>query len=148
MPISAGSAAAASVDGAAPVGRRSSPLSRPPGDGKAHRVKLRRVRRFAKKNIKKITGRIVTRGARVVTDGLGCFNSVADAGCTHETIATVSGRKAARHPAFKSAIAATFRSGSKKHALAEFEYRSNRRYDLAAMMPRLAWVAVQTPPMQ
>jgi len=68
----------------------------------------------------------VTRGARVVTDGLGCFNSVADADCTHETIATVSGRKAARHPAFKaintvlgnikSAIAATFRSGSRKHA--------------------------------
>ena len=47
----------------------------------------------------------------------------------------------------KSGIAATFRSGSKKHALAEFEYRSNRRYDLAAMMPRLAWVAVRTPPM-
>src|SRR6266849_9614608 len=41
-------------------------------DGKAHRVKLRRVRRFTQKNIKKITGRIVTRGARVVTDGLGC----------------------------------------------------------------------------
>jgi len=40
-------------------------------DGKAHRVKLRRVRRFTKKNIKKITGRIVTRGARVATDGLG-----------------------------------------------------------------------------
>ena len=126
MPISAGSAAAASADGAAPVRRRSSPLTRPPGEGKAHRVKLRRVRRFTKKNIKKITGRIVTRGARVVTDGLGCFNSVADAGCTHETIATVSGRKAARHPAFKaintvlgnikSAIAATFRSGSRKHA--------------------------------
>ena len=129
-------------------------------DGKAHRVKLRRVRRFTKKNIKKITGRIVKRGARVVTDGLGCFNGVADAGCTHEAIVTGSGRKAARHPAFKavntvlgnikSAIAATFRSGSRKHAprrLAEFEYRFNRRYDLPAMMPRLGWVAVRTPPM-
>ena len=129
-------------------------------DGKAHRVKLRRVRRFTKKNIKKITGRIVTRGARVVTDGFGCFNGVADAGCTHEPIITGSGRKAARHPAFKavntvlgnikSAIAATFRSGSKKHAprrLAEFEYRFNRRYDLPAMMPRLGWVAARTPPM-
>jgi ISXO2-like transposase domain len=89
-------------------------------------VKLRRVRRFTKNNIKKIPGRIVTRGARFVTDGLGCFNSVADAGCTHEPIATVSGRKAARHSAFKaintvlgnikSAIAATFRSASRKHA--------------------------------
>jgi hypothetical protein len=73
----------------------------------------------------------VTRGARVVTDGLGCCNGVADAGCTHEPIDVGSGRKAARHPAFKaintvlgnskSAIAATFRSGSSKHALAEFE---------------------------
>ncbi len=31
--------------------------------------------------------------------------------------------------------------------LAEFEYRFNRRYDLAAMIPRLAWAAVQTTPM-
>jgi len=129
-------------------------------DGKAHRVKLRRVRRFTKKNIKKVTARIATRGARVVTDGLGCFNGVADAGCTHEPIITGSGRKAARHPAFravntvlgniKCAIDATFRSGSKKHAprrLAEFEYRFNRRYDLAAMIPRLGWVAVRAAPM-
>ena len=31
--------------------------------------------------------------------------------------------------------------------LAEFEYRFNRRYDLAAMLPRLAKAALQTPPM-
>ena len=30
---------------------------------------------------------------------------------------------------------------------AEFEYRFNRRYDLAAIMPRLGYVAVRTPPM-
>jgi hypothetical protein len=29
----------------------------------------------------------------------------------------------------------------------KFEYRFNRRYDLAAMMPRLGYVAVRTPPM-
>jgi transposase-like protein len=128
--------------------------------GKAHRVKLRRVRRFTKKVIEKVTGRIVTQGSRVVTDGLGCFNGVADAGCTHEAIVTGSGRKAARHPAFnavntvlsniKTAIAATFRAGSSRHAprrLAEFAYRFNRRYDLPSMIPRLGWVAVRTPPM-
>ena len=100
------------------------------------------------------------RGATVITDGLGCFNGVADAGCTHEAIITGSGRKAARHPAFKavntvlgnikSAIIATFRSVSRKHAprrLAEFEYRFNRRYDLPAMIARLGWVAVRTQPM-
>jgi len=31
--------------------------------------------------------------------------------------------------------------------LAEFEYRFNRRYDLAAMMPRLLWAGVRTTPM-
>jgi hypothetical protein len=31
--------------------------------------------------------------------------------------------------------------------LAEFEYRFNRRYDLAAMLSRLTWAAVRTPPM-
>jgi hypothetical protein len=32
-------------------------------------------------------------------------------------------------------------------ALAEFEYRFNRRYDLATIIPRLGWVATRTPPM-
>jgi hypothetical protein len=118
------------------------------------------VRRFTKKVIKAVTSRIVTAGAHVVTDGLGCFRGVADAGCTHEAIVTGSGRKAARHPAFgvvntvpsniETAIAARFRSGAIKHAprrLAEFAYRFNRRYDLPAMIPRLAWVALRTPPM-
>src|SRR5215510_16450985 len=95
-------------------------------EGKAHRVKLRRVRRFTKKNIKKVTGRITAPGARVVTDGLGCFNGVADECCTHESIFTGSGRKTARHPEFRTvntllgnmkiSIAATFRSGSRKQA--------------------------------
>ena len=129
-------------------------------DGKAHRVKLRRVRRFTKKIIKKVTARIVKAGTHVVTDGLGCFNGVAEAGCTHKAIVTGSGRKAARHPAFraintvlaniKTAIAATYRSGAKKHTprrLAEFAYRFNRRYDLPAMIIRLGWVAMRTQPM-
>jgi hypothetical protein len=50
----------------------------------------------------------------------------------------------------KSALLSTFRAVSGKHApraLAEFEYRFNRRYDLAAMIPRLGWIALRTPPM-
>ena len=67
---------------------------------------------------------------------------------------------AARTPAFKwvntalgnikAAITGTYRSISQKHVpryLAEFEYRFNRRYDLAAMMPRLGRAALRTPPM-
>jgi hypothetical protein len=36
---------------------------------------------------------------------------------------------------------------SPQQDVAEFEYRFNRRYDLAAMLPRLATAALQTPPM-
>jgi ISXO2-like transposase domain len=78
----------------------------------------------------------------------------------HQPIITGSGRKAALAPAFKrvnttlgnikSAITGTYRAIHDKHVpryLAEFEYRFNRRYDLAAMMPRLGYIAVRTPPM-
>ena len=96
----------------------------------------------------------------VVSDGLHCFTGVGNAGCVHQPIVTASGRKAALNPAFKwvnttlsnikSAITGTYRTIRDKHVpryLAEFEYRFNRRYDLAAMMPRLGYVAVRTPPM-
>ena len=95
-----------------------------------------------------------------VSDGLSCFRGVADAGCTHQPICTGSGRKAVLTPAFKwvntalgnikTAITGTYRAIRQNHIpryLAEFEYRFNRRYDLAAMMPRLGWAAVRTPPM-
>ena len=47
-------------------------------------------------------------------------------------------------------IVGTYRAISSKHVpryLAEFEYRFNRRYDLAAMIPRLTWASVRTQPM-
>jgi hypothetical protein len=116
------------------------------------------VRRFTKKTIRKVAEKIVKRGSHVVTDGLGCFKGLADAGCTHEPIITGTGRKAARHPSFKAintalannktAIAATFRTASNKHAgrrLAEFAYRFTRRYDLPSLIPRLGWLAAPAP---
>jgi hypothetical protein len=95
----------------------------------------------------------------IIPDGLGCFNGVADAGCVHEAIVTGSGREAACHLTFKavntvlgnikSAIGATFRSGSKEHAPrrpAELEHPSTAAKDLPAMVPRLGWVALRPPP--
>ena len=49
----------------------------------------------------------------------------------------------------KAAIVGTYRSVNSKHVprtLAEFQYRFNRRYDLAAMLPRLCWASTRTPP--
>jgi hypothetical protein len=75
-------------------------------------------------------------------------------------ILTGSGAVSGRSPTFKwvntalgnikAAITGTYRSISSKHVpryLAEFEYRFNRRYDLAAMIPRLTRAATQAPPM-
>ena len=50
----------------------------------------------------------------------------------------------------KRAINGTYHSVSAKHLpryLAEFSYRFNRRYRLEEMVPRLAYVALRTPPM-
>jgi hypothetical protein len=74
--------------------------------------------------------------------------------------ALASGAKAAKTPRFKwvntalgnikTALVGTYRAVREQHApryLAEFEYRFNRRYDLGAMIPRLAFVAATTAPM-
>ena len=129
-------------------------------EGKPVRLKLRRVRGFRRTEIEAFAKRSLDPGCSVVSDGLACFRGVTDAGCTHQPIRTGSGRKAVLTPAFKwvntalgnikTAIVGTYRAIRDKHVpryLAEFEYRFNRRYDLAAMIPRLGWAAVRTPPM-
>jgi len=61
-----------------------------------------------------------------------------------------SGADAGQHPLgnIKTAITATYRAIRQiPRYLAEFEYRFNRRYGLAAMMPRLGWAAARSPPM-
>jgi ribosomal protein L37AE/L43A len=116
-------------------------------EGKPVRLKLRRVTSFCAASI-----------AGFAKHSLG--PDCADAGCAHQVVTTGSGPKAARTPAFKwvntalgnikAAITGTYRAINSKHVpryLAEFEYRFNRRYDLAAMIPRLAWAAVRTTPM-
>ena len=129
-------------------------------DGKPVRMKLGRVAGFTGKAISVFARRNLNPGCIVVSDGLQCFGGVAEAGCAHEAIKTGSGPASVRVPAFKwvntalgnikAAITGTYRSIASKHVpryLAEFEYRFNRRYDLAAMLPRLCWAGVRTPPM-
>jgi transposase-like protein len=129
-------------------------------EGKPVRLKLRRVAGFRSASIAAFAKRSLDPACAIVSDGLACFNAVTDAGCAHRVLKTGSGPRAAKTPAFKwvntalgnikAAIAGTYRSISSKHVpryLAEFEYRFNRRYDLAAMIPRLTWASVRTPPM-
>lgn len=129
-------------------------------EGKPVRLKLSRVEGFTKKAIGAFAKRSLDPQCHVVSDGLGCFGAVTEIGCRHQAINTGQGKQAAKNPSFrwvntalgniKAALTGTYRSTSTKHApryLAEFQYRFNRRYDLAAMLPRLCWVGLRTPPM-
>ncbi len=124
------------------------------------RLKLRRVTSFCNRALANFAKRSLDPTCEVVSDGLACFGAVADAGCSHQVVKTGSGAPAARTATFKwvntalgnikAAIVGTYRAVDQKHVpryLAEFEYRFNRRYDLGAMMPRLAWAGVRTTPM-
>ncbi len=129
-------------------------------DGKPDQIILRRVKAFSKVAIRNLSSTAILAGAEVASDGLACFQAVTEAGCAHVAIKTGSGPKAAKTPAFKwvntvlgnmkAALVGTYRAVQEKHVsryLAEFEYRFNRRYDLKAMIPRLAFVALRTPSM-
>lgn len=127
--------------------------------GRPQRIKLRRIPRFKRARVKSLTRRIIAPGSIVVTDGYQCFHGVKDAGCAHVRIVTGSGVRAARNPAFrwvntmlgniKASLVGTYRAVRKKHIgryLAEFEWRFNHRFDLAAMIPALARAALTTKP--
>ena len=129
-------------------------------DGKPSRLKLRRVGSFCSRRIEAFARASLDPACVVVTDGLRCFSAVTEAGCTHEVMITGSGQAAAQSASFrwvntalgniKAAVTGTSRSINTKHVpryLAEFEYRFTRRYDLAAMIPRLTSAATRSPPM-
>jgi len=95
----------------------------------------------------------------VFSDGLNCFPGVIEAGCSHSVLINGGGRKSAEAPTFKwvntalgnikSALSGTYRHHDAKHApryLAEFQYRINRRFNLAGMLGRLAHASVRTAP--
>ena len=99
-------------------------------------------------------------GARVVSDGLSCFEALTQTATDHERHVTGGGRQAAQRPEFrwvntmlgnlKMALKGTYHAiDHAKYAhryLAEFSYRFNRRFDLPAMVPRLLRAAVTTKP--
>lgn len=129
-------------------------------DGKPEAVKFQVVDGFRSKTIKKWAEESLVKGSHVVSDGLPCFNSVVDAGCSHEKIVCGGGRASVEEKKFywvntalgnlKSALRSTFHSISYKHAqryLAGFQYRYNRRFNLEAILTRLTYVSLRTPPM-
>ena len=96
--------------------------------------------------------------ATVVSDGLACFAAVTLAGCDHEPQVVGKQRKSTDMSCFqwvntilgnlKTAISGTYHAFDfKKYGhryLAEMQYRFNRRFDLAVILPRLLRAAAST----
>ena len=99
-------------------------------------------------------------GTHVLSDGLCCFQAANSEARTHERIVVGGEPQSVQHAQFrwvntmlgnlKTAFAGTHHAFDyAKYAhryLAEFAYRFNRRYDLAAMVLRLIATAVLTQP--
>ena len=69
-------------------------------DRRPRKMKLLPVKGFRKKAVKALAKAHLAPDARVVSDGLGCWNGVDEAGIEHTTIVTGSGRAAAQGSAF------------------------------------------------
>jgi transposase-like protein len=129
-------------------------------DGRPMKIQLRRVRGFRQREIARYAKSSLVPGSDVISDGLWCVKGVTEAACTHSVVVIGSGHKSTQLSCFKwvntmlgnvkNSLLGTFHAIRVKHTpryLAEFEYRFNRRFDLPAMIDRLVYVALRTPPM-
>lgn len=129
-------------------------------DGHPLALRLSVVAGFRKRELAAWTAKFLDPDSIVVSDGLSCFTAIAAAGVEHQAVVTGGGAASVELEEFrwlntilgniKSALHGTYHKVSSKHLpryLAEFCYRFNRRFDLAAMLPRLGYAAAHTPPM-
>ena len=129
-------------------------------DGHPLALRLSVVEGFRKRELAAWTEKSIHPDSIVVSDGLGCFRGVAAAGVEHQPVVTGGGAASMALEEFrwlntvlgnvKNALRGTYHKASPRHLpryLAEFCYRFNRRFDLAAMLPRLGYAAARTQPM-
>ena len=129
-------------------------------EGHPLRMKLSVVDRFRTTEITAWAQQHLDTGTRRVSDRLACFHGVTAAGCSHKKTVVGGGRASVQRPVFrwvstilgniKTALRGTYHAIRPKYAqryLSEFEYRFNRRFDLPDIIPRLAYVALRSPPM-
>jgi hypothetical protein len=116
------------------------------------------VKNFSLSEVKSWAQQSLTLGTLVVSDGFNCFKAVTEASCNHQRVIVGSKRKSVDMECFswvntilgnlKTAITGTYHAFDfKKYGfryLGEYQYRFNRRFDLAAMFPRLVYAATHT----
>jgi len=117
-------------------------------DGKPGHVAMRSIDRPDGHCLRRFAENKINKGATLKTDGWGAYRSVAKAGYAHEVTVTGSGKAAAQTfpwlhtfiANMKRMILGTYHSVSPKHLdgyLAEFDYRTNRRWLEANLFDRL-----------
>jgi len=116
------------------------------------------VKAFSHEEVAAWAKRSLVSTAMVVSDGLWCFKSVTKAGCSLQREVVGQGRKSTDMECFtwvntilgnlKTAINGTYHSFDfEKYAhryLGEYQYRFNRRFDLAGMLSRLVIATART----
>lgn len=128
-------------------------------EGRPIYLKLSHIKAFTKDEISLWASKHLAPGSLVASDALNCFPGVEEADCEHEPIVT-GGAEYDEFKVFKwvntmignvkNAIHGTYHAVGRNHLpryLAEFCYRFNRRFQLGAMVDRLAYIALRTPPM-
>lgn len=117
-------------------------------------------RPFTKESIREFAESSLAAPATLVSDGLGCFTAVRGLGIRHEAHVTGGGAASVGNPAFlavntalgniKTSLAGTYHAfGFRKYAhryLGQVQYLFNRRFDLRAILGRLARAASQAGP--
>lgn len=121
-------------------------------------VVFSRVKGFSSAEVKAWVDRSLVPTTTVVSDGLWCFQSVTQAGCIQQREVVGPGRKSTDMECFswvntilgnlKNAINGTYHAFDfEKYAhryLGEYQYRFNRRFDLANLLTRMTFAAVNT----
>lgn len=129
-------------------------------DGHPIHLRMSRLKGFRSHEMRRWAHSHLHPEAHVVSDGLACFRAVQGAGCGHTGIVTGGGPDSVKIPNLrwvntllgnlKNSLRGTHHAIHHKHLpryLGEFCYRFNRRFQLEDLLPRLAYVAVRTPPM-
>ena len=123
-------------------------------------MKLSVVDGFRTAEVAQWAAQQVRPGTTVHTDGLACFKGLEAAGCEHKPHVTGGGKQGCETPGLvwantilrnvKRSLDGTYHACAPHYAaryLAEFQYRFNRRYELAALPRRLLKAAATTLPL-
>jgi ribosomal protein L37AE/L43A len=123
-------------------------------------VRFDLVRAFSKPVLQSWGEQGLRASARVLSDGLYCFEALAPIVADHQAIHVGHGPQAARHPSFrwantlignlKRALSGTYHAFNYakygQRYLAEYAYRFNRRFDMTSILPRLAYTCARARP--